>query len=78
VLFLLVIEVIASFKRFADVYQIGGSDGQPGGSLATMMVYIYRYGIADFSFGVASAASVVAFVLALVTTLLIFGLLRER
>jgi multiple sugar transport system permease protein/cellobiose transport system permease protein len=76
-LFLLVIEVIASFKRFADVYQIGGSDGQPGGSLATMMVYIYRYGFATFSFGIASAASVVAFVLALASTLALFALLRE-
>jgi multiple sugar transport system permease protein len=77
-LFILVIESIASFKRFADVYQIGGADGQPGGSLTTMMVYVYRYGFANFSFGIAAAASVAAFLLALATTLVIFGALRER
>ncbi len=77
-LFILVIESIASFKRFADVYQVGGADGQPGGSLTTLMVYVYRYGFANFSFGIAAAASVAAFLLALAVTLIIFGLLRER
>lgn len=77
-LFILVVETIASFKRFADVYQIGGADGQPGGSLTTIMVYIYRFGFANFNFGVASAAAVVAFLLAMATTLLFFTLLRER
>ncbi len=78
VLFILIIQAIASFKRFADVFQIGGSDGQPGGALATLVVYVYRYGFADFSFGIASAALVVGVILALVTTAVIFTVLRER
>lgn len=59
--FLVIIETINSFKRFADVYQIGGPDGQPGGSLVTVMIYIYRTGFSSGAFGKASAACFILF-----------------
>lgn len=78
IFFVVVIQTIGAFKRFTDVYQIGGSDGQPGGSLTTLMVYIYRLGFNTFEFGKASAASFITFLVIILFTLINFRLFRER
>lgn len=76
--FMVVINTIDAFKRFGEVYMIGGPDGQPGGSLATMMIYIYRLGFNTFEFGKASAASFYTFLFILVFTLINFKLFQDR
>lgn len=70
--FIIVIETINAFKRFADAYQIGGPDGQPGGTLTTILVYIYRTGFNTFDFGRASAASLITFIMIIALTLINF------
>ncbi len=75
--FIVVVQSIGMFKRFADVYQIGGSDGQPGGTLTTLMVYIYRVGFNNFDFGKASAAALVMFAMIIVLTLVNFAFFRK-
>lgn len=76
--FIIVIQTIAMFQQFSEVYQIGGSDGQPGGVLSTLMIYIYRTGFNVFDFGRASAATMALFVIILVATLFNFSLSRNR
>lgn len=78
IFFVVVTQSIASFKRFADVYQIGGSDGQPGGVLTTLMIYIYRTGFNTFEFGKASAASFIVFAAIAIVTALNFRIFREK
>ncbi len=70
-IFLLVTGTISALRRFAEVFAIGGEDGVPGGSLMTVVLYIYRYiGGADSvgNFGVATAASILLFVLIIALT----------
>jgi multiple sugar transport system permease protein len=70
-IFLLVTGTIAALRRFAEVFAIGGEDGVPGGSLMTVVLYIYRYlGGADSvgNFGVATAASILLFVVIIALT----------
>jgi ABC-type sugar transport system permease subunit len=76
--FIIVVQTIAMFQQFAEVYQIGGSDGQPGGVLTTLMVYIYRVGFNAFDFGQASAATMALFAIIMLATLLNFALSRRR
>jgi multiple sugar transport system permease protein/cellobiose transport system permease protein len=71
--FLLVTGTIGALRRFAEVFAIGGEDGVPGGSLMTVVLYIYRYiGGADSvgNFGVATAASILLFVMIIALTIL--------
>lgn len=75
--FIIVVESINSFKRFADVYQIGGTDGQPGGVLTTIMLYIYRTGFNTFDFGKASAATIMLFLIILALTCVNFAFFRK-
>jgi multiple sugar transport system permease protein/cellobiose transport system permease protein len=76
--FNLVMCTIGLFKRFGDVYVIGGPDGAPGGSLASLMIYVYRYGFFSFDFGKAAAASYIVFIIILSLTLMNFLLTREK
>lgn len=76
--FIIVVETINAFKRFAEVYQIGGTDGQPGGVLTTVMLYIYRTGFNTFDFGKASAATILLFLIILALTCVNFVLFRRR
>lgn len=73
--FLVVMSVIGAFKRFGEVFVIGGEEGSPGGMLDTLMLYIYRLGFASFQFGLAAAASTVVFLLILLVTVLNLRLL---
>lgn len=76
--FIIVVESINAFKRFAEVYQIGGTDGQPGGVLTTIMLYIYRTGFNTFDFGKASAATALLFLIILSLTCVNFVFFRKR
>lgn len=66
--FVIIMYTISSLKRFSDVYMIGGAAGNPGGSLQTIVLYIYRNAWFSNSVGVASAAAYVLFLLTLVLT----------
>lgn len=76
--FIIVLQTIGMFQQFATVYQIGGSDGQPGGVLTTLMIYIYRIGFNVFNFGQASAATMALFVIIMIATLINFAIARRN
>lgn len=78
ILFILVTSTIDAFKRFADVFQIGGIDGAPAGTLSTLMLYVYRTGFQLFDFGRGSAASIVIFLMIMAVTALNLMLMRNR
>lgn len=68
--FVIIMYTISSLKRFSDVYMIGGTAGNPGGSLQTIVLYIYRNAWFSNNVGVASAAAYVLFLLTMVLTAL--------
>ena len=64
-------------KRFTDVYAIGRELGDPGGSLMTLILYIYNKSFATTFYkdlGVGSAASIALFVIILCLTAINFSL----
>ncbi|MCQ6561510.1 carbohydrate ABC transporter permease [Paenibacillus mendelii] len=78
IFFMVVMGTINAFKRFGEVFVIGGPDGNPGGSLFTLMLYVYRYGFYTFDFGKAAAASYIIFIIILVFTLLNFTAFKNK
>ncbi|UHA73521.1 carbohydrate ABC transporter permease [Paenibacillus sp. 481] len=64
-LFMIVIGMIDGMKRFTDVWLIGGTAGNPNGTLMTVVLYIYRQGFLSSEMGLATAASYLLFVLIL-------------
>lgn len=76
--FLVIIGTINAFRRFGDVFVIGGIDGAPASSLSTMVLYIYKYGFGVFEFGKASAASYIVFVIILFFTIINFKLFNKE
>jgi len=70
IMVVVMMEIIGSMRRFADVFMIGGSDGSPGGSLQTIVVYIYRNAFLANQWGIGSAAAFILFVIILILTLL--------
>lgn len=70
-IFVYLTSCIAALKNFAEVYAVSGEYGDPGGSLYTIILYIYRKSFSTLfskDTGLASAASVVLFLLILVIT----------
>ena len=65
------------WKRFGDVYLIGGQDGNPGQTLTSLVTYIYSAGFFYGKYGRASAAAMVVFVLVVLTTLLNMKVLNK-
>jgi multiple sugar transport system permease protein len=78
IFFMVVMGTISAFKRFSEVFVIGGPDGNPGGSLSTLMLYVYRYGFYTFDFGKAAAASYVIFIIILIFTLINFKMFQNK
>jgi ABC-type sugar transport system permease subunit len=78
IFFMVVMGTINAFKRFGDVFVIGGPDGNPGGSLFTLMLYVYRYGFYTYEFGKAAAASYVIFIIILIFTLFNFKAFQNK
>lgn len=70
--FLFVTTVINGFSRFTDLFIIGGNSaaGRPGGSLQTLLMYIYQYSFEYPNFGMASAGAMILFFITFAVTLL--------
>ena len=70
--FLMITNIISSFSRFTDLYMLGGNSasGKPGGSLQTIMMYIYQYSFESPNYGISTAGCMVLFVLVFVITMI--------
>lgn len=75
-LFILVIQMIRSFRVFEQVYVL--TQGGPGYSTQVMVYYIYRQAFQNYNMGVASAAAVVFFLIVLIFTVLQMKLLGQK
>ena len=75
--FMVIMGTIGMFKRFGDTFVIGGPDGNPGSALYTLMLYVYRNTFMMYSFGRASAASFIIFLIIMLFTLMNFKLLSK-
>lgn len=69
--FLLITNVIGSFSRFTDLYMLGGNSasGKPGGSLQTIMMYIYQYSFENPNYGISTAGCMILFLLVFIITM---------
>ena len=76
--FMIIMQVIGTLKRFDDVWLIGGVGGNPGGSLQTVVLYIYRNAWISRDVGIASAASVVLFAITLIITIANYRLMNKE
>ncbi|GGE03076.1 carbohydrate ABC transporter permease [Paenibacillus nasutitermitis] len=76
--FMIIIGIINSMKRFTDVWLIGGTAGNPGGSLLTSVLYIYRNAFLSSQMGVASAASYILFIFILLLTVIMLMFNRKK
>jgi len=79
--FVIITSTIAALKRFTEVYAISGESGNPAGVLKTILLYIYRNSFSTVNYkdeGLASAASVVLFVIILLATIINTFLGRDR
>ena len=65
--FLFVTGMINGLARFTDLYIIGGNSasGKPGGTLQTILMFIFQYSFDSPQYGMSSAGAVVLFVLTL-------------
>ena len=68
--FMTIMYTINALKRFTDVYRIGGTAGNPGEALTTIMIYIYRNAWVTNNVGVASAAAYMLFLLSMIFTVI--------
>ncbi|WP_420832368.1 carbohydrate ABC transporter permease [Paenibacillus humicola] len=76
--FMIVLGTIGSMKRFTDVWLIGGTAGNPGGTLLTSVLYIYRNAFLAGQMGLATAASYLLFLVILIMTVLMLKLNRKK
>ncbi|PZE20539.1 carbohydrate ABC transporter permease [Paenibacillus xerothermodurans] len=76
--FMIVMGTIGSMKRFTDVWLIGGTAGNPSGSLLSAVLYIYRNAFLAGQMGLATAASYLLFLVILVLTVLLLRLNRKK
>lgn len=78
---LFVTGMINGLARFTDIYILGGMDcyGGAGGTLQTILMYVFQFSFETPNYGVASAGSMVLFALVFVMTMInphIFDMLR--
>ncbi|MGM1048751.1 MAG: carbohydrate ABC transporter permease [Bacillota bacterium] len=76
--FMLIMGTIGGMKRFTDVWLIGGTAGNPGGSLMTVVLYIYRNAFLASQMGLATAVSYLLFLIILVLTVFLMLLNRRK
>ena len=81
--FLMITNIIGSFSRFTDLFMLAGNSasGKPGGSLQTIMMYIYQYSFESPNYGIATAGCMVLFVLVFAVTMIelaITGFFRKE
>jgi ABC-type sugar transport system permease subunit len=69
--FLFITTMISGIARFTDLFIIGGNTatGRPGGSLQTLLMYIYQYSFEYPQYGIASAGAMILFVITFTVTL---------
>ncbi|TDQ41238.1 carbohydrate ABC transporter permease [Aureibacillus halotolerans] len=77
-MFMVIIGTINGMKRFTDIWLIGGSAGNPGGSLMTSVLYIYRNAFMSSQMGVGTAATYLLFLIILVLTLILMKLNKDQ
>ncbi|GAB2567378.1 carbohydrate ABC transporter permease [Gracilibacillus alcaliphilus] len=77
IVFMVIMGTISAMKRFTDVWLIGGTAGNPAGSLMTAVLYIYRNAFLSSQMGVATAASYLLFIMILVLTVSLLLLNRR-
>lgn len=80
---LFVTGMINGLARFTDIYIIGGSNtsGGAGGSLQTILMYIFQYSFETPNYGVSSAGAMILFVLVFAMTMLnvkLTGFLKDE
>ena len=70
--FLMITNIIGSFSRFTDLFMLAGNSasGKPGGSLQTIMMYIYQYSFESPNYGISTAGCMVLFVLVFAVTMI--------
>ena len=59
--FLFITSIINGLARFSDLFIIGGntSAGRPGGTLQTILMYIYQFSFESPQYGIASAGAMI-------------------
>ncbi|UVI33000.1 carbohydrate ABC transporter permease [Paenibacillus spongiae] len=76
--FMFIMGTIGGMKRFSDVWLIGGTAGNPDGSLMTSVLYIYRSAFLASQMGMATAASYLLFVIILILTMFLLIMNRRK
>lgn len=69
--FLFITNIINGLARFTDLFILGGntSAGRPGGTLQTILMFIYQFSFETPKYGFASAGAMVLFVITLAVTM---------
>ena len=80
---LFVTGMINGLARFTDIYILGGMDcyGGAGGTLQTILMYVFQFSFETPNYGVASAGSMVLFALVFVMTMInvkLTGFLKDE
>ncbi len=80
---LFVTGMINGLARFTDIYILGGMDcyGGAGGTLQTILMYVYQFSFETPNYGVASAGAMVLFALVFVMTMVnvkLTGFLKDE
>ncbi len=70
--FLFITSFINGLARFSDLFIIGGntSAGRPGGTLQTILMYIYQFSFETPQYGIASAGAMILFILTFTITMI--------
>lgn len=70
--FLLITNVINGLARFTDLFIIGGNSasGRPGGSLQTILLYIYQFSFEKPQYGIACAGAMILFAFTFIITMI--------
>jgi multiple sugar transport system permease protein len=71
-IFLFITGTIDAMSRFSDLWMLGGPGGTPARSLQSIVMYIYQTAFEGNDFNLASAASVILFLIVLGITILNF------
>ena len=68
--FVATVAVIGALQLFDQAYIGGGPSGDPNNALTTIVLYLYRAAIREFSFGYAAAVGIVLFAIIFAATLI--------
>jgi ABC-type sugar transport system permease subunit len=81
--FLFITGMINGLARFTDIFIITGNDayGGAGGTLQTILMYIFQFSFESPNYGVSSAGSMILFVFVLLLTMVnvkLTGFLKDE